>query len=342
MIAVMIVPTGINAEIGGHSGDATSAAHLLASACDKLIVHPNVLNASDLTEHPSNALYVEGGMLNDFLAGNIGLKEVNSNHVLVACNVAGRDTINCVNAMRSILGLSAEIVELPIPLIMHGFIDPDSHKAGGSIDNIDQLVKTVSAYEFDALAVHTSIQLEIGVEEHYLTHGGINPWGGVEAILSKILYKALKRPNAHAPVEPSSNDYGVSDPRFAPEMLCAAHLGCVLKGLQRAPVPVSASLYADVKITDVDVMISPMCWGIPHELCRKRCIPIIFVKDNRTSQSLAFQSEFRNEDGYIVSNYLEAAGLLLLMKSGRTIESVTRPLQCVKIHNHILGEHPDD
>ena len=35
--AVMIVPTGIGAEIGGHAGDATPSARLLASVCDTLI-----------------------------------------------------------------------------------------------------------------------------------------------------------------------------------------------------------------------------------------------------------------------------------------------------------------
>ncbi len=56
--AVFLVPTGIGAEIGGHSGDATPAARVLAEACDRLVLHPNVVNASDLNEMPDNALYV--------------------------------------------------------------------------------------------------------------------------------------------------------------------------------------------------------------------------------------------------------------------------------------------
>ena len=45
--AVLLVPTGIGAEIGGHAGDATPVAKLLAEACDTLVTHPNVVNASD-------------------------------------------------------------------------------------------------------------------------------------------------------------------------------------------------------------------------------------------------------------------------------------------------------
>jgi len=39
--AVLLVPTGIGAEIGGHAGDATPIANMLAQNCDKLITHPS-------------------------------------------------------------------------------------------------------------------------------------------------------------------------------------------------------------------------------------------------------------------------------------------------------------
>ncbi len=60
--AVLLVPTGIGAEIGGHAGDATAVARLMAESCDKLVLHPNVVNASDINELPANALYVEGSI----------------------------------------------------------------------------------------------------------------------------------------------------------------------------------------------------------------------------------------------------------------------------------------
>ena len=54
MNVVFIIPTGIGCEIGGHAGDASTSAKLLASACDKLIIHPNVVNASDINEMGEN------------------------------------------------------------------------------------------------------------------------------------------------------------------------------------------------------------------------------------------------------------------------------------------------
>ena len=73
--AVMLVPTGIGSEIGGHAGDAAPAARLLAGACDTLITHPNVVNASDINELPENGLYVEGSVISNLLMGTIGLRK---------------------------------------------------------------------------------------------------------------------------------------------------------------------------------------------------------------------------------------------------------------------------
>ena len=80
---VMIVPTGIGAELGGHAGDATPAATLLASVCDTLITHPNVLNASDIVQVPANALYVEGSVIAQLMMGTVGLRRVRNNRLLV-------------------------------------------------------------------------------------------------------------------------------------------------------------------------------------------------------------------------------------------------------------------
>ncbi|KKK55860.1 hypothetical protein LCGC14_3070320 [marine sediment metagenome] len=67
MKGIFIIPTGIGCEIGGHSGDANPSAKLVASVCDKLIIHPNVVNAADINEMTDNMLYVEGSILDRFL-----------------------------------------------------------------------------------------------------------------------------------------------------------------------------------------------------------------------------------------------------------------------------------
>ncbi len=341
MLAVMIVPTGIGANIGGHSGDATSAAHLLAACCDQLILHPNVVNASDFTEQPTNSLYVEGAMLDSFLNKGTRLLPVQSNHVLVVCNKAGRDTVNAVNALRSLIGLSAEVVELRTPLIMTGDVDMDKMQATGTIEGVTELVDQVADYEYDALAIHTPVDVPVEIAAHYVNNdGGINPWGGVEAMLSKEVFWRTDKPTAHAPVEERTGyEYGVTDPRLAPEMICAAHLGCVLRGLHKAPRSLgraltrpSGSIGASIGAEDVDVLVSPICWGEPHKICREQEIPMIFVKENGTSQIRKFHDNFISSDGIVVANYLEAAGAMIMMGLGRSLESVQRPLESVVVH----------
>src|SRR4030042_2869064 len=108
--AVMIVPTGIGAEIGGHAGDATPSARLLASVCDTLITHPNVVNASDINELPENGLYVEGSVISRLLMGTIGLQKVRSNRVILIIDKHEdkffyESAVNAVSAARAALGL---------------------------------------------------------------------------------------------------------------------------------------------------------------------------------------------------------------------------------------------
>jgi len=121
MIGVLIIPTGVGAEIGGHAGDANPVAKLLAACCDTLITHPNVLNASDINEMEDNVLYVEGSMLDRFLEGRINLKPSARNRVLIVANPPISDeTVNAVEAARVTIGLDAEIVELHTPLRLVG------------------------------------------------------------------------------------------------------------------------------------------------------------------------------------------------------------------------------
>ena len=122
--AVLLVPTGIGSEIGGHAGDATPIAKLMAQACDTLITHPNVVNASDINEAPENSLYVEGSVISRFLMGSIGLQRVRSNRVLVVID-AHKDelfanaAINAVSAARASFGLNCpKLIQLDPPVKM--------------------------------------------------------------------------------------------------------------------------------------------------------------------------------------------------------------------------------
>lgn len=322
MIVAFIIPTGIGCEIGGHAGDATPAARLIAGICDELIVHPNVVNASDINEMTPNMLYVEGSMLDRLLEGDIGLKRVRSNRILVAVNPPIRpETVNAVSAVRATLGVQAEIVELGSKLRMVSTVR--DNVASGEVTGWEKLVEQVRGHDFDALAIASEVEVTADVTMHYFRHGGVNPWGGVESVASRLISEALNKPVAHAPVqflryEDNPELYllnEVVDPRISAEAVSMAYLHCVLKGLARAP-----RIGGD--ILGVDALVSPIgCFGRPHRACLERGVPVIVVKENRT----VFDEE-PHESFIVAENYLEAAGMLVAMRDGISLESLRRPL----------------
>ncbi|MDD5090885.1 MAG: DUF3326 domain-containing protein [Candidatus Wallbacteria bacterium] len=319
MNVVMIVPTGIGCEIGGHCGDAQPVARLLGSCCDKLILHPNVVNASDLNEMPPNSLYVEGSQLDLFLQGKVFLQEVHSNKVLVVVNnKADYQSINAVSAARMSLGIDAEILELKKPLRMIAKIRKGI--ATGDVENWKELVKQVKKYDFDALAIATPITISRADLERYFEHGGVNPVGGVEAVASKLIANEIGKPVAHGPVDYALEGHKVVvDPRQAVEIITENFIHCILKGLHKAP---RLSRERGLSVRDVDCMVSPYgCFGTPHQACLDAGIPVIVVRENRSVLKCPERKEF-----IYVENYLEAVGMIKCLESGVHPQTVRRPV----------------
>ncbi len=321
---VMIVPTGVGAAIGGNSGDANPAAKLVASVCHRLITHPNVVNAADINEMTDNTLYVEGSILDRFLEGEVQLQEVRANRVLVVANMPLRsETVNAVSAARSTIGVEAEILALDTPLEMEARFEQGV--ATGDVRGWEELVYQVRDLDFDALAIHTPIQVDRRLSIDYYTKGGVNPWGGVEAKASKLIASALDRPVAHAPLDNTSPEDEelyyildqVVDPRQAPEAVTASCLHSVLKGLWRAP-----RIGPGLSVEDVDFLLTPVgCVGRPHRACLERGIPVIAVEDNTTCLDDEMPEEF-----IMVRSYMEAVGLVQAMKVGISPDALRRPL----------------
>jgi len=329
MNVVMVIPTGIGAEIGGHSGDGTPSAKLLSSICDKLFVHPNVVNASDINEMTENMLYVEGSILDRFLEGQIGLEEVYSNKILVVVNSPAKpEIVNAVSAARATIGADIEIVEFEIPIRMVATMSKG--KASGDIYNLDEAIQQVGQYDFDVLVVNTPIESkDDDVLDYLKKEGGTNLWGGVEAKLSKLMSEKLNKPVIHAPVENSEifktfNE--IIDPRKAAEMVSVCYLHCCLKGAHVAPkISLKDNAYWN---TDIDFLVTPInVVGRPHHACMKAGIPIIAVEENKTVLNDKMPDSF-----IIANNYLEVAGIISAKKAGVTIESIRRPIKRTKIN----------
>lgn len=330
----LVIPTGLGASIGGYAGDAGPTAKLLASVCDHLVLHPNVVNASDINEMPDNALYVEGHALTEYLMGNIGLQPVRQNRVLVVVDGSAepryiRMAINAVNAARATYGLyCSEIVVLDKPFTM-ACAFTEAGRAIGQIENLRGLFDVLRERRgsYDAVAITSLIKVTSEVRDRYYDGcGGVNPWGGVEAMLTHAVSRCFMVPCAHAPMMDSWKveelDYGIVDPRDAAEIVSLTFFQSVLKGLNRAP---RLARYSH----DVSCLVIPrMCLGMAHLAAHERGIPIIAV-DDRLMVSGVDCTE--HVDAIKANSYLEAAGIISAMRAGVTIESLRRPLKKAKV-----------
>ena len=349
---VLVIPTGIGAQIGGHAGDAAPIAKLLGASCDSLITHPNVVNASDMNELPSNGMYVEGSLLSRMLMGKVGLQKVRSNRVLVVLDKHKRRfldaAINTVNAARATYGLnSPEIVVLDPPLQTLGETMA-SGRASGTVESLESLWKVLDEREgeFDAIALASVVSVEVPHIDYFRSGGEIvNPWGGVEAMLTHTVSSLYDVPTAHAPMMESTEianiDPGVVDPRIAAEVVSLTFLQCVLKGLHTAPriVTDNGDFGKDdiLTVENVSCLVIPDgCIGLPTLAALDQGIPVIAVRENRNLMRNDLTAlPWAPGQLYIVENYWEAAGLLTSLREGISPESTRRPLSGVKVSHSV-------
>jgi hypothetical protein len=352
--AVLLVPTGIGAEIGGHAGDAAPAARTLAAVCDRLIVHPNVVNASDINEMTANMLYVEGSVISRLLMGTVGLAPVRGNRIATVIQhhdeaIIVHNAINAVNAAKAAGGFRCtEILALPKQMRMQARYT-GAGRASGTISRFDLLCDLVAARRasFDALAITSVIDVDRDLHDRYFDAPGgtgsegwgddiVNPWGGVEALLTHALSSVFDIPSAHAPMyedaELMNSDAGVMDPAKAAEGISVAFLHCLFKGLSASPRvvtdPAAFGRRGVLAAEDLSCLILPSgCLGLPVLAALHQGIPVIEIKDAKNGM--------RNElwrlpwsDGQFLQaeNYFEATGMVAAMRAGVAREALQRPL----------------
>jgi hypothetical protein len=344
--AVMLIPTGINCEIGGHAGDAGPAVKLIASVCDKLITHPNAVNASDINELPDNGFYVEGSVICRLMQGTVALQPVRSNRVLMVMDnhplkQFGDDSINALNAARAAYGLnSSKIVVLDAPVELKANISA-SGRAAGRVEGLENLLEILDREggTFDAVALAGEVKVPIELHHEYFASEGnmVNPWGGVEAIYTHSLSMIANVPSAHAPmtgsVEARGLGAGVVDPRMAAEIISTTYLQCVLKGLLRSPKiipnPQGKFLPGSIGVSDISCLVIPAgVLGLPVMAALEQGIKVIAVRENRNLMRNDLAALPWAAGQYIeVDNYLEAAGVMSALKAGIALDTVRRPIQ---------------
>jgi hypothetical protein len=348
--AVFLVPTGIGAEIGGHAGDATPVARVLAEVCDRLVTHPNVVNASDINEMPENSFYVEGSAITSLLMGTAALQPVHKNRVLIIIDdheieMFANDTVNAVSAARATYGFDCvKVVKVDPPLKMVAKF-AKSGRAAGEIYGFDQ-IRTIleeNKGEFDAVALASVIDVDDQYHEDYFHGKGsmINPWGGVEAMLTHAVSMLFEVPAAHSPMLESQKvadfDLGLVEPRLAAEAVSLTFVQCMLKGLHRSPrIITDPDVMREeglINVADISCLVIPdKCLGLPTLAALQQGIPVIAVRENSNLMDNNLNTlPWAPGQFYQVENYWEAAGVMSAIKSGISPASMRRPLTETKV-----------
>ena len=285
-LGAFIVPTGVGASIGGFAGDASRAARKISQKCE-LIVNPNVVNAACFSGITDNMLYVEGYSLDRFFKGEICLERSRNNKIGIIFDKAIKPEvlnvhINTMNAVEVVYGLNIigyEITEEDVGVDF--FVD----KSGVSMGNVKNLLTLKNAAKklidkgAEAIAIVCRFPDEQG--DDYANGVGVDPVGGVEAIISHYISKEFSIPCAHAP---AFDDIAIStdivDKRCSAEYITPTFLPCILIGLNQAPKLIKTG----ISINDLDFLIVPYnsIGGVPVLEASKRGIKVFAIKENQT------------------------------------------------------------
>lgn len=287
-LGALIIPTGIGASIGGFAGDASKWARSIAKKC-KLIVNPNVVNAACFSGITDNMLYVEGYTLDRFFKGEIGLKEAENNKIGVVFDKAIPQNvlnvhINTINAVKTVYDIDIHKYAITEEEVGVEFFVDNSGISTGNVKNLEtlkQAAKKLIKEGCNAIAIVCLFPEEQGSD--YANGIGVDPVGGVEAIISHYISKELEVPCAHAPafsdIEISTD---IVDSRCSAEYITPTFLPCILIGLSNAPLITSKT--SGINIGDLDFLAVPYnsLGGIPVLEMNKLNKKIYAISENKT------------------------------------------------------------
>lgn len=348
---ILIVPTGVGAAIGGYAGDALPVARAIASVCDRLITHPNVLNGAQLYWSLPNAFYVEGYGLDKFAASCWGLRPVHKNRIgLILDQGIESDLrlrqLQAADAARATLGLDITdyvVTDAPLKVELRSSA---SGASWGTIGNPDSLLRAaevlIKKAGANAIAVVARFPDDIDSEalQNYRHGQGVDPLAGAEAIISHLVVRTFQIPCAHSPaLSPLPLDPHLS-PRSAAEELGYTFLPSVLVGLSRAPQFVVETRYSasDIWANQVDALVVPAtaCGSSALLSLSQSGVQIITVQENQTQMRVS--TEPLGIKAHQVNSYLEALGVLVAHKAGinpSALSPSTSPLHCLSTTDNL-------
>ena len=187
------------------------------------------------------------------------------------------------------------------------------------------------------MAVSSVVTVPPEFHQRYFDSSGemVNPWGGVEAMLTHALSLLFDVPTAHSPMFESraiaEKDPGIVDPRMAAEAVSTTFLQCTLKGLRKSPrivtTPEDMKASAALTASDISCLVIPDgCLGVPTLAALEQGIPVVAVANPNLMANDLAALPWKRDQFYQVNNYYEAAGVLLALRAGIDAAAIRRPL----------------
>lgn len=313
-LGAFIVPTGIGASIGGYAGDASAIARKFAKK-SKLIVNPNVVNAGCFSGITDNMLYVEGYTLDSFFKGEVNLVPSNDNKIGIVYDKAIPNDVlnihlNTQNAVKTVYGVNIFETEETQSYVGVQFYLNKEGISVGSVKNISTLEYSCSKLidkGCDAIAIVCMFDEPESDNENYSNGIGVDPVGGVEAIISHDISKKFKIPCAHSP---AFKDYQIQpaliNPKSASEYITPTFLPCILLGLANAP-KITTDLNTGINIRELDYLIMPYnsLGSTPVFEALNRNIKVYAVKENQSELNVTKDKLFKHSNIIEVDKYEE-------------------------------------
>ena len=287
-IIAISIPTGIGADIGGYAGDFGHIAREFAQDFH-VVINPNAVNGGILSAINYDMSYLEGYLFDEFLKGKISITpkkpyETNKIGIIFDCAIP-KDIINVhlntINALEMVQGIKTVATEYTFkPVGVQ--IEIENGISVGKLKNSDTLLESAQKLiQKGAQAIAVVCYFgEDGEDENYSSGNGIDPIGGIEAIISHLIAREFQTPVAHAPafcnIDISTK---IENPKVSSELISSTYLPCIMQGLSIAPKISKKSGMITYK--DVEYLIVPNdALGSPAVLSSyKNDVKIITVKN---------------------------------------------------------------
>ncbi len=334
-LTCLIIPTGIGAAFGGYAGDANPLAKVFANKSKYLLTHPNVVNGAVLSDPPSNLIYLEGFFLDQFLLGQISIVPKNKNKIGVIFDSSiSRERLDCevnvLNALNAFYGCEIvgwTLTEKPLKVI------PEINKFGfstGKVENIESLVtKGLILKEAGATALAVCCVIpDLELNSNYTSGSGIDPIGGIESLISRIVSASTGLVSAHAPILVSNEnvDYNKLSPLSAAEYIAQTFLPSVISGLRFAPQIMLKASSDSLSVKNVsDIIVPYSAFGSPGVFYMNEVFKnVTLIKENETC--LEVNPAHLNINFKVIDKYLDLINSKELEKSSINPLVLNRPV----------------